>query len=119
MSGARGYQATGFRLTLGGLHKIPLPALVHLSVDGDKHFAVITKIRGDQIYLADSSRGNTSLRSGNSAGLPPARAVPNTRRILARRLLTESIVGFCPCSTHAVSAFSAGTISVKKPQWPP
>jgi predicted double-glycine peptidase len=58
---ARGYEAMGFRLTLAGLHTIHLPALVLLSVEGDKHFVILTEIRGDRIYLADSSRGNLRL----------------------------------------------------------
>ena len=58
---ARGYESAAFRLTLGQLQKVHLPALVHLSVGGDRHFVVLTKIRGDQIYLADPSRGNMRL----------------------------------------------------------
>jgi len=58
---ARGYESAGFRLTLGQLQKVQLPVLVHLSVLGDRHFVVLTKIRGDQIYLADPSRGNLRL----------------------------------------------------------
>ena len=58
---ARGYEGTAFRLTLGQLQKIQLPVLVHLSVQGDRHFVVLRKIRGDQIYLADPSRGNLRL----------------------------------------------------------
>lgn len=58
---ARGYEGTGFRLTLGQLQKVQLPVLVHLSVQGDRHFVVLRKIRGDQLYLADPSRGNLRL----------------------------------------------------------
>ena len=58
---ARGYESTGYRLTLGQLQQVQLPVLVHLSVQGDRHFVVLTKIRGDQIYLADPSRGNLRL----------------------------------------------------------
>ena len=45
---ARGYESAGYRLTLGQLQKVQLPVLVHLSVQGDRHFVVLTKIRGDQ-----------------------------------------------------------------------
>ncbi len=58
---ARGYEGAAFRLTLGQLQKVQLPVLVHLSVQGDRHFVVLRKIRGDQIYLADPSRGNLRL----------------------------------------------------------
>ena len=58
---ARGYESTGFRLSFAQLRDILLPALVHLSVEGNRHFVVLERIQGDRIYLADPSHGHTRL----------------------------------------------------------
>lgn len=58
---SRGYETQGFRLTFAGLQRIHLPALVHLSIEGYKHFVILNEIRGDRVYFADPSRGNVRM----------------------------------------------------------
>jgi uncharacterized protein len=57
----RGYQAVGVRLNYASLPELKGPVLIHLEREGYRHFAVLKGVRGDRIYLADPSLGNTRL----------------------------------------------------------
>jgi uncharacterized protein len=57
----RGYQAIGIKLNYANLPRLKGPVIIHLERDNYRHFAVLKGIRGDRIYLADPSRGNTRM----------------------------------------------------------
>jgi len=56
-----GYQAAGVRLRYASLPKLRGPVLIHIEREGYKHFAILRGVRGDRVYLADPSRGNTCM----------------------------------------------------------
>lgn len=53
-----GLQAHGYRVKTEQLKLLKIPAIVLLDIKGYKHFAVITKVTPDKIYLADPALGN-------------------------------------------------------------
>ena len=57
----RGYQAAAVRLNYRNLTLLKGPVLIHMEIEGYKHFAVLKDVRGDRIYLADPSRGNVRM----------------------------------------------------------
>lgn len=53
-----GLQAHGYRVKTEQLKLLKIPTIVLLDIKGYKHFAVITKVTPDKIYLADPALGN-------------------------------------------------------------
>jgi len=49
------------KVTLQQLIEMDRPILIHLEIDGYKHFAVLRGIKGDRVFLADPSRGNVRM----------------------------------------------------------
>jgi predicted double-glycine peptidase len=58
---ARGYRAQGFRIPAAQLARISRPVIVFIKPKGYEHFAVLKGVRGDRVYLADPSLGNTRM----------------------------------------------------------
>ena len=57
----QGYEAEGFRLEPKQLSMIDGPVIVYIEPRGYKHFAVLSGVRGDRVYLADPSLGNIRM----------------------------------------------------------
>ncbi len=58
---ALGCTAIGARFTVTAVSPLPAPVLVRLDVDGAGHFAVVRKIVGQRVEIADPVRGNLQL----------------------------------------------------------
>jgi predicted double-glycine peptidase len=56
-----GYQAAGFKLPVHQLPQLSAPVIVHLEVEGYKHFAVLRGLSWRRVYLADPARGNLRM----------------------------------------------------------
>ena len=52
-----GYEAAGFKLPAKELSRLSAPVIVHLEVEGYKHFAVLRGISWRRVYLADPHVG--------------------------------------------------------------
>ncbi|MGH8651117.1 MAG: cysteine peptidase family C39 domain-containing protein [Gammaproteobacteria bacterium] len=61
MAQQKGYQAAGFKLTVGQLPQLLAPVIVHVQPFGYHHFAVLRGVAGDRVYLADPGRGNLRM----------------------------------------------------------
>jgi predicted double-glycine peptidase len=56
-----GYEAAGFKLPFQQLSRLSAPVIVHLEVEGYKHFAVLRGMSWRRVYLADPARGNLRM----------------------------------------------------------
>jgi predicted double-glycine peptidase len=60
----KGYDAAGFKLTFEQLKQLKAPVIVYVEPFGYHHFAVLRGIAGNRVFLADPSRGNLHLSTG-------------------------------------------------------
>jgi predicted double-glycine peptidase len=60
----KGFQAAGFRLTMGQLARVTAPILIFVEPFGYKHFAVLRGIDRGRVYVADPMRGNLKMAIG-------------------------------------------------------
>jgi predicted double-glycine peptidase len=58
---AKGYSVTMLKLRLEDLYKLTGPVLIYFEPDGEKHFAVLKRVRGEKAYLADPAQGNIRI----------------------------------------------------------
>lgn len=58
---ARGHKAQGFRLAAEYLTKLQGAVLVFIRPRGYEHFAVLKRVHGNRVYLADPSLGNVRM----------------------------------------------------------
>ncbi len=58
---AKGYRASGFRLSVTQLAQVSAPVIVFLEPLDYKHFAVYRGIDRGRVYLADPARGNLRM----------------------------------------------------------
>jgi len=58
---ARGHKAQGFRLAAEYLSKLQGAVLVFIRPRGYEHFAVLKRVQGNRVYLADPSLGNVRM----------------------------------------------------------
>ena len=58
---ARGHKAQGFKLAPQYLARLKGPVLVFIKPRGYEHFVVLRGVRGNRVYLADPSLGNTRM----------------------------------------------------------
>jgi predicted double-glycine peptidase len=56
-----GYEAAGFKLPFQQLSRLSAPVIVHLEMEGYKHFAVLRGMSWSRVYLADPARGNLRM----------------------------------------------------------
>lgn len=56
-----GYASIGAKLKLKDINKLKGPIIVILKDDTLDHYAILKGMRGDRVYLADSSRGNITV----------------------------------------------------------
>ncbi len=56
-----GYRTSASQLSLEGLRRLARPVIVHLTILGYEHFAVVRAFRGGDVYVADPSYGNLVL----------------------------------------------------------
>ena len=56
-----GYRMSATKLSLDGLRRLARPVIVHLTILGYAHFAVLRAFRGGDAYVADPSYGNLVL----------------------------------------------------------
>lgn len=57
----RGYQAEGVSLELPALTQLGGPVLLHMVIQGQRHFVIFRGVAGDRIFLADPNRGNVRM----------------------------------------------------------
>lgn len=57
----RGYQAEGVALEMKSLTELGGPVLLHMNIQGQRHFLVFRGVSGDRIFLADPNRGNVRM----------------------------------------------------------
>lgn len=57
----RGYEAEGVALDIKSLTELGGPVLLHMNIQGQRHFLVFRGVAGDRIFLADPNRGNVRL----------------------------------------------------------
>lgn len=53
-----GLRARGYKVDQDALMKLRIPTIVLLDLDGYKHFVVLQRIEGNQVFLGDPARGN-------------------------------------------------------------
>jgi len=56
-----GLRARGYRVTLERLRMIRVPTIIMLDLDGYKHFVVLKRLVGEQVFIADPALGNKVL----------------------------------------------------------
>ena len=57
-----GLAAAAFRVHARNLHKIRIPSIARVTINGYDHFVVFKQARGGRVYVADPAFGNTSYR---------------------------------------------------------
>ena len=57
----RGHKAQGFRIHASQLENVSYPVIVFIKPHGYPHFAVFKGLRGDRVFMADPSLGNTRM----------------------------------------------------------
>ena len=57
-----GLAAAAFRVYARNLHKIRIPSIARVTINGFDHFVVFKQARGGRVYVADPAFGNTSYR---------------------------------------------------------
>ncbi len=57
----KGYTTGMYKLQLSHLRQLQGPVLIYIERHGLKHFAVLKRVSGDRVYLADPARGNIRM----------------------------------------------------------
>ena len=57
-----GMKAAGIKIAPENLEKLKVPTIVLLDIKGYKHFAVLKKVKGDNVYLGDPALGNNVMK---------------------------------------------------------